>query len=246
MSNFEIPIFLRKRMSYFNLKERAQHSVKENLYLKIFFFIEIYLKTFGLQISKIELKKFNGPIVTHLNNDDLNENAKKQSYNLFKKKIAISEEIIDNVDNILIQQTAKDKANLSNLAYSAYRNRLQGINCKMFSAHKLNVFKKKMNQFFIIKSNRIGCFVDCKEKIEYTLKKIYENFTTEKKRALQNTFKIHLSGDGCNITKTKFNIINFTFKVLSENVQNTSGLYTLGITQYFHYPFFNFIVSVNS
>ena len=155
---------------------------------------------------------------------------KKQSYNLFKKKLIISdEEFVVNLDNILIQQTAKDKANLSNLAYSAYRKRLQSLNCKMFSAHKLNVFKKKMNQFFTIKSNRLGCFVDCKEKIVFTLKKIYENFSIEKRAALQNTFKLHLSGDGCNITKTKFNIINFTFKVLNENLQNTSGLYTLGI-----------------
>ena len=73
MSFFEIQLALRKRVKFFNLRERAQHAVKENLYLKLFFFVEIYLKTFGLQISKIEITKYNGPILTHFNNDDLND-----------------------------------------------------------------------------------------------------------------------------------------------------------------------------
>ena len=43
-----------------------------------------------------------------------------------------------------------------------------------------------------------------------------------------NTFKIHLSGDGCGITRTKLNVICFTLKVLNYGVESTNGLFKLG------------------
>ena len=43
-----------------------------------------------------------------------------------------------------------------------------------------------------------------------------------------NVFNLHLSGDGCSISKTKINIVNFAFKVLNEGDQSLTGLYTLG------------------
>jgi len=87
-----------------------------------------------------------------------------------------------------------------------------------------------MSHFFTIKTNNFGCFVDCKEKITFVIKKVYEKL---KKNISNNIFKIHLSGDGCTITKTKLNLVNFCFKVLNDNDESTSGLYILGKCCYF-------------
>lgn len=234
MNFFEITIILRKRVKYFNLSSRAQHSVKEQLYFHVLFFIEIYLKTYGLEISKLELQKYDGEIFTNCNEDQLSKEVKKQSYSSFKKKFKINE--TNEIDHVLIQQTAKDKANLSDKTYSAFRKRINKSNdkFKLLSINKLNIFKKKLNQFFKIEQNILGCYVDAFDKIKFTLKKVYERLLNDNKTIENNTFKIHLSGDGCRITRTRFNIINFTFKVLNDSIQNTTGLYTLGILNEFN------------
>jgi len=105
-------------------------------------------------------------------------------------------------------------------------NKNNGV--KLFTLNKLNIFKKKMNQFFPIKTNSLGVYVDCRDKITFTLKKIYERSSNGNRPIENDTFKLHLSGDGCIITRTRLKIINFNFKVLNEGIQNTDGLYTLG------------------
>ena len=57
------------------------------------------------------------------------------------------------------------------------------------------------------------------------LSKIYIKLNRE---ITNNTFHIHLSGDGFCIAKTYINIINFTFKVLNEKNDSPKSLYTLG------------------
>jgi hypothetical protein len=81
-----------------------------------------------------------------------------------------------------------------------------------------------MNNFFSIKKNNYGCFVDCSSKIYFVLKKIYEEL---EKNIENNIFKIHLCGDGCSLTRTKFSIVNFCFKVLNQNNDKSSGLFTM-------------------
>lgn len=226
---FDIPITLRKRTKYFDLKDRK--SERRNLYLNVFFFIELYLKTFGLEFSKLELKRYDGEILYKYDDNQVDYEAKKKAYAIFTKKYTIVEtkKEVDENNCILNQQIARDQTNLSARAYDAFRKHLNiNTGLKLFTVNKLNVFKKKMNQFFPIKTNSLGVYVDCRDKITFTLKKIHERFLSENKAVENNTFKLHLSGDGCMITTTRLKIINFTFKVLNEGIQNTSGLYTLG------------------
>jgi hypothetical protein len=50
---FNINLMLRERVKYFNLGKRAQYYVKKNLFFSLFFFLELYLKTFGLNSTKL-------------------------------------------------------------------------------------------------------------------------------------------------------------------------------------------------
>ena len=71
----------------------------------------------------------------------------------------------------------------------------------------------------------------CIQKIEFVLKKIIEYQRVNLQAIENNTFNLHLSGDGCSISKTKINLVNFCFKILnkSEEKDNASRLYTLGL-----------------
>lgn len=81
-----VNLSLRRRVRYFNLlSSRARRLVKENIYLTIFFFVEIYLKTYGLEIKEIHLKEFNENIITDYDENDLNLQSKKNAYREFKK-----------------------------------------------------------------------------------------------------------------------------------------------------------------
>jgi hypothetical protein len=48
---------LRKRTTYFNLTKKARVNVKQEIYLKIIFYLNLYFNTYDLQIEKIELSK---------------------------------------------------------------------------------------------------------------------------------------------------------------------------------------------
>ena len=71
----------------------------------------------------------------------------------------------------------------------------------------------------------MGSYIDPFEKINFTIRKIYQKLNS----VIENdTFNVHLSGDGMQLTKTKLNLINFTFKILNENNLSPNSIYTLG------------------
>ena len=153
-----------------------------------------------------------------------------------------------NPDNDLMKiQGIKDKTNQSNESYGLFRNAINDLlrqakqNYKLASKKKMNSFKLKLNKFYDINTNRFGCYVNVKEKIYFTLKKISEYMVKNGQSIKDNVFNIHLSGDGCTITRTLKNFVNFTFKVLNENDNSTSGLYTLGNLIFFlkHFGIYN-------
>jgi hypothetical protein len=225
-----VNLSLRRRVRYFNLlSSRARRLVKENIYLTIFFFVEIYLKTYGLEIKEIHLKEFNEDIITDYDENDLNLQSKKNAYREFKKKIKISNDDLVRDPDLVIEKTAVARE-LTNLSENSYRQ--LKLNFKSFvklaPLYKLNIFKKKLNQFFQIQSNRYGVYIDAKFKIEFVLKKIYQNLLENNINIDERIFKIHLSGDGANVTKTRIKIIKFTFRVINEPNNSVYSVYHLG------------------
>jgi hypothetical protein len=224
---FNFNILLRERVKFFNLSKRAQYNVKKNMFYSLFFFVEIYLKTLGLQFKCVELVPYNEEAQLEFDENELNVEAKQAAYKLFLQKLKILN--LDTSDNELaILQNAKDKANLSFLAYRAFRIKLKYININILSAKKLDIFKLKLNLFFPIFSNSLGCYVSAQEKIKFVISKIYHQLIKNNQEIKNNTFNVHLSGDGCQLTKTKINIIKFTFKILNENNNSITGQYHLG------------------
>jgi len=224
---FNINLMLRARMKYFNLSKRAQFYVKKNLFFSLFFFLELYLKTFGLQFKYIELVPFNEEAQTEFDEEEFNAEAKTAAFKIFQKKIKIS-----NIDTraieLAILQNAKDKANLSFCAYRAFRIKLKYININILSAKKLDSFKKKLNLFFPIFSNSLGCYVSAQDKIRFVIRKIFNQMIQNNIEIKNNIFNIHLSGDGFQLTRTKINLFKLTFKVLNENKNSITGIYHLG------------------
>lgn len=232
MNFFELIMVLRKRVKYGNISNRAKDNVKKQIYFNFLFFFDLFLYTYGLEINYIELKQFDGTIMTNYEEEQINIMTKKQKYKGFKNKFKINErENANHIDmhDVEVFQTAKDKANLSDAAYNAMRvviNKRHKF--RMTSLNKLNIFKKKLNQFYKIEKNSLGCYIDAYEKLKFTIKKIYQQIIQKGRYIENNTFRIHLSGDGCGITRTKFNIISFTFKVLNYGVESTDGIFKLG------------------
>ena len=170
----------------------------------------------------------------------MSEVIKKAQYRQsFRQKIQIIDTVVElNMDQKTIHmQAAKDSANLSRRTYTTFKNKLNHIifekRSKLISEYKLNIFKIKMNKFYQLKRNSLGYFVDSFDKIKFTLTKIFNSLRNQNIEIKNNVFNLHLSGDGCSISKTKINIINFTFKVLNEGDQSSTGLYTLGNLKFY-------------
>lgn len=145
------------------------------------------------------------------------------AYQFFLKKLKILS--ADTRHNELaILQNAKDKANLSFLAYRALRIKLKYININILSGKRLDSFKFKLNLFFPIYSNSLGCYVSAQEKIRFVIRKIYNKMIENNIVISNNIFKVHLSGDGFQLTRTKINLFKFTFKILNENNNSISGI----------------------
>lgn len=208
------------------MSKRSQNRIKKQLFSQIFYFIELYLHSFGLKINKLELIESNEPN----ENVQTDKETIDRAYLDFRKKFSIDTLENENLNpdsHLMILQSARDEANMSAIGYCRFRNKINQIlgSYKLKSIQKVNLFKFKLNRFFDIYNNDLGCYVNTKNKIDFTLKKIYEKLNGI---IQDNTFNLHLSGDGMIVSKTNLNIITFVFRCLNENSSESNGLYTLG------------------
>lgn len=228
---FEIPLNVIQRTFFFLLSKRSRDRIKKQLFSSIFFFIDIYLNSFGLKIKKLELVESN----ENINNIQTDKASIDRKYKNFKKIFLFENSENDN-DNperqLMLLQNARDEGNMSAVSYSRFRNRINRIlgSYKLKHIKKVDLFKYKFNKFFKIYSNDFGCYVNARDKIDFTLTKIYRKLNGS---ITNNTFNLHLSGDGLVISKTNLNIITFVFSCINEN--NDKGLYTLGMLILFIY-----------
>ena len=176
-NSFKITLNLFKRNCYFDASPRQQRRIREWLFLDIFFYINLFLKTFGLEIEQLQLKKLEGdmPTILGILPEEHSENQKKIEYKSFRKKIRInkSQSVDLNKDKqTSIMQTIRDKLNISVEKYGILIAELTKITTiKLPSTDRVYSFMKKINKFFKINKNTLGVYVDPLEKITYVLNK---------------------------------------------------------------------------
>ena len=87
---FDLELKIRRRDKYFNLTlEDTRTKVKKSFFMNYLFYLNIFLKSFGLKIHKLELKEFDGNVFQ----TDVSEEAKQNKYNEFKKLFVIKKSI---------------------------------------------------------------------------------------------------------------------------------------------------------
>ena len=95
----EIILKLRKRLKHFGSGER-NHYKNEEIFFQIFLPLNIFFKSFGLEINRIELKEYNSEINTIEKTNDL------------RKKIVIQRNFLIQ-NEAFIAQKAKDEISMS-------------------------------------------------------------------------------------------------------------------------------------
>ena len=213
MNNDSIELNLRRgKVPYFNLRNKLEQKIKIKKKLDQF---NTYLNTFGLCFSKID-------IVTIQTTNPSNK---------YKLDISqITDTPMDTQDDA-VSQKAKDLAMMSEKSYKIFRKTLGPLS-NLVSLRRCNVYKKKLNKLWAIKDNDLGSFIkEPINKIKYVCQRFIDrNITINPDFRIENNlFKILLSGDGINITKTHLSILNFTFSLLNDGDLSYKGFYTLGI-----------------
>ena len=221
-NKLNLKLALKKRKKFFSLSRRQRDRVKGELY-QLFLKISCVLQSYGLEFNQIELNESNQ------NSPSMLQDHNAENY--IKKKITIERwrttTNLSKSELSLIGQRAKDRNNLSDRVYSRFTADMNTISKnKLPTLYRINTFKQKMNKFYTIHRNIFGFFVEPIEKIRFVLSKVFEKLHSN----IENdTFNLHLSGDGMAITKTHLNCLCFTFKVLNEKDMSCNGLYMLGL-----------------
>lgn len=209
MSYDSIDLYYRKkRVPYFNLINK---STEKKRLKKKFIQFNTYLSSYGLSFDKIEIS-----------------NKVKEDFklNIVENPTAI----VTNNNKVAICQTARDIALMSERSYSSFRKILNPI-AKLPSLRKCNIYKKRVNRFWIIGHNKMGSFIkDPISKIKFICQKYLDKISNfnPPEQVKDNTFKILISGDGVNITNTHLKILNFTFSLTNDGDLSRRGFYTLG------------------
>ena len=216
-----IKLSLRRRIPYFNLRDKQNEKIKIKKKLMQF---NNFLNSYGLGFETIDIKRMNP--------------SKKFALN-------ITEDIA--VNEAAICQTARDIALMSEKSYLNFRKTISPIT-KLPSLKKCNAFKKQINQIWPLnieerenpdaddiynpsESNRMGTSIaELLEKIRFICRKCVQKLAsqTPQEMVVNNTFRIMICGDGVQITKTHLSLLNICFSLLNDGDLSYKGLYTLG------------------
>ena len=194
---------LRKRKYYMNCNTSQKRRNKE--------FIASHLNdlanfcsSLGLKIEEIILS----PILSDNNNTD---NTKITIIENFKTKESQAFECLK----------AKDKINMSGKKYTLLKSTLrESKTIRMPVIEAVNKMQLNLNNFFEIKSNNDGFFIDPARKIKF----VCEKFVMKNPNFIKNKFKIKLSADSTSISRTNIHLLNVTFNLL-DDVENCSSVF---------------------
>ena len=215
-----IVLAFRKRVDYFELRERAQQSNRDGFVKEIWIPLNSWFSTHGLQLNKVELGRLSN------NNEAISaEEMDKQ----LKKQIIIddsSARSAPDLDFDVICSRARDAANISERGWSKLRKAVNpSLKTPLRSTHGTNRYNKLMKAFYTIHPNRFGYYCEPIEKLQFVLEKV---FILLGRKLANDTFDLAIFGDGMVVTDTFISTVCFTFKVLNESNLGVSGVYTIG------------------
>jgi len=87
IKNLNLNLNLRKRQNFFGLSYDRKNSELKKMCMKSFFYVNLFLNSYGLEISQIELKEYSRNILDGVTDEDISNSKKNQQYNQFKNKV---------------------------------------------------------------------------------------------------------------------------------------------------------------
>ncbi len=207
------------RVPYFNLSKSQEVKKKIISDMKIYneyllttgkLILFFYLKCLTLKNSFISLGlEFESIIIVDRQRD--NELITKKRNDDFHKQVIQIRQKSTKEEEAYIVQCARDLANMSEQAYTDFRNALKPI-CKLPCVSNLNIMKSRMNRLFPVSNNLYGSYVNSLRKIEFVLNRVHDKLGGKIK---DETFRIQYCGDGTMVSKTHVNLLTFSFSVMN-------------------------------
>ena len=195
------------RKNYFTQHIRNKQR-NYNLILKKLQEISNYCNSLGLSLLPVEICPFNNRLFT-------------------RKDLKIHQTANNNEDYDLKVMKAFDMSLTSYNKYQSIKNHLKD---KFFpSKSKVVLIRKKIDTIFNIRSNQFGFYFDARQKITFILQQRLE-YLKEKKSISNNTIKLKFCADGIQVTKSRIQLINFSFSIIDdiEKSMSPNGHYILG------------------
>jgi hypothetical protein len=211
-------------------KGRKYKSVKE---LKNYFKCSERYKRINRSKIRNILQEFCSRIGLKIDHIILSRRKKKSRFPK-PARIKILKSQITNSQMAFHCMKAKDLTNMSNEKYRLLRNLVKEINpIYLPSNNWISEMKFDLNNFFEIISINNGFYLNPEQKIQYVCKK----FLTKNTDFKNKVFNIRLSADVTKISKTRIQILNFTFDLLDERdiISSVVSIYILGIFIFLHF-----------
>jgi hypothetical protein len=161
--------------------------------------------------------------------DNIILSRRKKNTGVFQKppKLTILKNQISKSQFAFQCMKATDLLNISNKKYHLLRKLLKNSPFILPSQHWITEMKLDLNDYFEIISNDKGFYVNPEQKIQFVCKK----FLIDNPDYQRQTFRIKLSADVTQISKTRIQLLNFTFDLLDENkgISSVMSIFILGI-----------------
>jgi hypothetical protein len=197
--------------NYFKCSKRYQRVNRS----KIRSILQEFCSKIGLKVESIILSR------------------RKKNTGVFQKppKLTILKNHISKSQLAFRWMKATDLLNISNKKYHLLRKLLKNSPYILPSKHWITEMKLDLNDFFEIIPNDKGFYVNPEQKIQFVCKK----FLIDNPDYQRQTFRIKLSADVTQISKTRIQLLNFTFDLLDDNkeISSVKSIFILGISIFF-------------
>ena len=199
----------RNRKNYFDSSRVQKYKYKKQLRNNIID-LNIFAQRIGLQVEHVIFRP-------NINIIAQNNEERKIDITVLPNSLTAKQKVY----KCLI---AKDLSNLSNRNYSTFRKTLKDSFPFGTSLDRIRNLQKDLNRYFWVKSNAFGFYLDPKKKFQFVISKFLEKNVSTHQR-----FSIKLSADSSTISKTKINLLLFTFELLNDtSISSVNTTYILG------------------
>ena len=219
-------ILFRRRKKYFDCARRQKNRNRNLIKIKAYLLNE-FTKSIGLEVKEIVLTNYENE-----DEDEANFIDEQEMQTIKTKHIIVTVHEDDPYQYTENYKTfkcleIKDVCNISNENYRTMRNTLSKIlPNKLAGLKRIYSLRLQLDNLFRVNSNEKGFYLEPEQKIKFVCKK----FLTRNPNFVSNVFNIKLSCDGITISKTKVQLLNFSFNLLDDkkNVLNVKNTYILG------------------